>query len=169
MLAVPMAAEAEMCAGEYQTGARRMTKEQRAREQALMDAARARAEEFERERRMAEEEARRAEEARLAARPLGVRLVERRCGPCHDAGVVAGARHALPGWWATVLRMEWFNGARFEAGERGAIVSHLATNQPAGPARTAIEWGVPALAAALPLAGWLGLRHARARRGPDRA
>lgn len=141
-----------------------MTKAQRAREQALMDAARARAEEFERENRMVEEAARRAEEARLAARPLGVRLVERRCGPCHDADFLGARRYSRPGWWATVLRMEWFNGARFEAGERGTIVAHLATTQPAGPARTAMEWGLPALAVALALGGWLGLRRARSPR-----
>ena len=162
------AARAEMCAGEYQTGARRMTKEQRAREQALMDAERARAEQFEREQRLAEEAARRAEEERLAARPLGVRLVELRCGPCHDASFIAAARHARPGWWATTLRMEWFNGARLEAGEREVIVAHLATTQPGSPARTALEWGLPSLAAALPLAGWFGLRRARRRRADSR-
>jgi hypothetical protein len=169
ILVAPTAADGEMSAGEYETGARRMTKAQRAREQALMDAERARAEQFERERRVAEEAARREEEARLAARPLGVRLVERRCGACHDADFIAAPRHARPGWWATVLRMEWFNGARFEAGEREVIIAHLATTQPAGPARTAMEWGLPALAVVLPLGGWLGLRRARMIRNQRRA
>lgn len=146
-----------------------MTKAQRAREQALMDAAREQAERFEYERRMAEEAARREEEARLAARPLGVRLVERRCGPCHDADFLGSRRYGRPGWWATVLRMEWFNGARFEAGERGTTVMHLATTQPASPARMAVEWGLTALAVALPLAGWIGLRHARATRSERNA
>lgn len=164
MLVAPSAADGEMSSSEYETGARRMTKAQRAREQALMDAERARAEQFERERRMAEEAARQQEEARLAARPMGVRLVERRCGPCHEGTFIAARRYGRLGWWATVLRMEWFNGARFEADERSVIVAHLATTQPAGPARLAMEWVLPALAVALPLGGWLGLRRAHSER-----
>jgi cytochrome c5 len=169
ILVAPTAADGEMCAGEYQTGSRRMSKAQRAREQAIADAERERAEQLERERSMAEETARLQEEARLATRPLGVRLVERRCGPCHEGSFIAAQRYGRPGWWATVLRMEWFNGARFEADERSVIVEHLTTTQGAGPARTAIEWALPGLAIALPLGAWLALRRKRAERLARRA
>ena len=134
-----------------------------------MDAERERAERLERERRVAEESARLQEEARLAARPMGVRLVERRCGPCHEGTFIAARRYGRPGWWATVLRMEWFNGARFEADERSVIVAHLTMTQGAGPVRTAIEWALPPLAIALPLGAWLALRRMRAERLARRA
>ncbi|MFN3566828.1 MAG: hypothetical protein ACK4V1_12695, partial [Burkholderiaceae bacterium] len=64
--------------------------------------------------------------------------------------------------WATVLRMEVFNGARIEAGECGPIVAHLSTLHPATAARQAIEWLLAALAAAG--VGWLVLRLLQRRR-----
>lgn len=153
-----------MCAGEYQTGARRLSKAQREREDARVRAEREHAEAVERCRQL-EAEARRAEEeARRAARPLGVRLVEARCTVCHSADALAVQRRGRLGWWAVVARMELFNGARLASSERTVIVDHLARTQPALPAQVALEWGVALLLVSPPAALllWRGRRRKRA-------
>ena len=123
---------------------------------------RERAEAAERQREAAAEQARREAQARLAARPLGVRLVESRCGACHGPEALRDHRYTRLGWWSVLLRMEYVNGARFEAGERGVIVAHLADSQSAGSIRAAAEWGA-ALAAVglLAVAGWRLRRRRR--------
>jgi hypothetical protein len=153
---------AEMCAGEYQAGARRLSPAERARELQRLEQERQREAERERERLAQEAQARQAREAALAARPLGVRLVEARCGVCHPADYFASRGRTTLGWWVTVLRMEALNGARIEPGERAPIVDHLARSHPATPARQAAEW----LLAALVAAGFAGLvlRWSRRRR-----
>lgn len=158
------AARAEMCSGEYQTGARRLSKEERAREHARRAEEREKAEAAERARLAAEEAERLARAQRRAALPLGALLVEDRCTACHAAATLAGERRGWLGWWAVVLRMEVFNSARFAAGERGVIVDHLVARQAADPARVALEWTTLAGAVAVPLLLWLGLRQSGRRR-----
>lgn len=157
-------AHAEMCAGEYQTGARRMTKEERARENARRAEEREKAEAAERARLAAEEAERRALAERRAALPLGMRLTEDRCTVCHASATLAGERRGGLGWWAVVLRMELLNGARFADGERSVIVYHLAAHQAAGKGRVALEWAGLALAGAVPLLLWSILQRAVRRR-----
>lgn len=164
LVAFGAGAHAEMCAGEYQTGSRRMTRAQRAQEQARIDAERERAEQSELERRLQEEVARQEEARRRAARPPGVQLVEYRCGPCHSPDFVARHAFGRVGWWVTVLRMEWFNGARLAAAERPVIVAHLVETQPAGAARAALEWSLAGLAVSLPAVAWVALRRRRRHR-----
>jgi hypothetical protein len=143
---------AEMSADEYQSGARRLTAAERAQEAARARAETERARSAERAQRAAEEEARLDEERRLAARPLGVRLVERRCTACHAPDTLARSRHGWLGWWNVLLRMEWLNGATVGPGERSIIVAHLADVQRASAARVALEWVAAITAIAVPLA-----------------
>jgi mono/diheme cytochrome c family protein len=70
-----------------------------------------------------------AETARLAARPLGERLVEARCGACHGATQIAQAAYGAWGWWFTVQRMRWINGAQIDADEIEPIVGYLSQGQ----------------------------------------
>lgn len=160
----PAPAHAEMCSGEYQSGARRLSKDERARESVRRAEERERAAAVERARQAAEEAERVAHAQRRAVLPLGVRLIEDRCTACHAAARLAGERRGWLGWWAVVLRMEVLNAARFAPGERSVIVDYLAEHQGARQVRIVLEWiaavGVVALA---PLA-WLGWRAASWRR-----
>lgn len=149
-----------MCAGEYQSGSRRLSPAERAREAQRIEQEREREAQRERERLAQEEQARREREAALAARPLGVRLVEARCSVCHPAADYFDSRgRTYIGWWLTVLRMEILNGARIEAGERGPIVARLASAYPASTLRRVAEWSAAA-AIALALA-WAAYRLRR--------
>jgi len=150
-----------MCAGEYQSGSRRLSPAERAREMQRIEQECEREAQRERERRAQEEQAQQARAAALAARPLGVRLVEARCGVCHPSDYFESRGRTYLGWWATVLRMEVFNGARIEAGERVPIVAHLSNSHRATAARQAIESTLAALVVAA--AGWLVVRRVRRR------
>ncbi len=162
LTAAPPPGAAEMSGEEYESGARRLTPAQRAQEAERIRQERERAEALERERQAQEEKARRDEQARLAARPLGVRLVEARCGACHGPEHLRDHRYGWLGWWSVLLRMEYVNGAHFEAGERGVVVDHLVASRPASGARLALEWFAAAAAPLLALgAGWRLLRRAR--------
>jgi hypothetical protein len=74
----------------------------------------------------AEAEAAARDQAARAARPPGERLLEARCLSCHDRPQIDAQPHGAVMWWATVLRMEWLNGATLHRGERAALVAHLA-------------------------------------------
>lgn len=149
LISLPATAGAEICSGEYQPGERRLTREQRAQEAERLRQEREQAEAREREREAQAEQARREAQARLAARPLGERLVEARCNVCHGPDALREHRYGWLGWWAVLLRMELVNGARFDAGERSAIVSHLAATQAGSTLRRTTEWtlavGLPVL------------------------
>jgi hypothetical protein len=152
LVALSRPAVAEMSADDYQTGARRLTPAQQAQEAERIRREREHTEAVEREREAQAEQARRDEQARLAARPLGVRLVETRCGACHGADYLRDHRYGWLGWWSVLLRMEYVNGARFEAGERRVIVAHLASSLPATSTRAGFEWTAAAALPALLLA-----------------
>jgi hypothetical protein len=151
-----------MGADEYQVGARQLSPAERARELQRIEQERQRDAQRERERLQQEAQARQALEAALAARPLGVRLVETRCGVCHPADYFVSRGRTTLGWWITVLRMEALNGARIETGEHTPIVAHLASSYPATPARQATEWLIAALFAAG--FAWIVLKWVRRRR-----
>lgn len=160
--AAPLPGAAEMSASDYETGSTRLTPAQRAQELERMQQERERADAAEREREAAAEQARREVQARLAARPLGVRLVESRCGACHGPEALRDQRYTRLGWWSVLLRMEYVNGARFDAGERSVIVGHLAVSQPAGGIRAAAEWSAAlAVVGLLVAAGWRLRRRLR--------
>jgi mono/diheme cytochrome c family protein len=162
LLAAPTPGAAEMSSDEYESGGRRLTPAQRAQEAERVRQERERAEALEREREAQAEQQRRDEQARLAARPLGVRLVEARCGACHGPEFLRDHRYGRLGWWSVLLRMEYVNGAHFEAGDRGVIVDHLVASRPASGARLALEWVVAAAAPLLAIGvGWRLLRRAR--------
>lgn len=163
-LTAASAPRAEMCSGEYQSGARRLSKEERAKDEARRVRDMERAEAAERARQAAEETERQAQAARRAAQPLGARLIEDRCTTCHPAAAFAGERRGRLGWWAVVLRMEIFNGARLAPGESRPIVDYLVDQQSATSVRVALEWAVLAggTATAAFLGTWMG-RLARRR------
>ncbi len=98
----------------------------------------------ERARAQAEAEARRAAEAeeaaRLAARPVGERLVEARCAACHSVETYQQANQGWLGWRATVWRMDLLNGAGVDAGEHGLIADWLYAQHPPTGGRAALEW-----------------------------
>lgn len=156
-------ARAEMCAGEYQSGARRLSKQERAREEARRAEERETAQALERTRRAADAAERLALAQRRAALPIGARLVEDRCTACHAAATLAAERRGWLGWWAVVVRMEFFNGARFVPGERSVIVSHLAEHQAAGRLRVVFEWALAMAVVALAPLAWLGWKTASRR------
>jgi cytochrome c5 len=139
---------AEMCSGEYQSGARRVTTQEREQADAALRREREREAQAHAEQQAREVSARQAQAQRRAALPAGARLIEDRCTVCHGADTLAQQRHGGPGWWLIVVRMELFNGARLAPGERRLVVDYLATHQAAGPVRVAIEWSVLALVAA---------------------
>jgi hypothetical protein len=136
-----------------------MTRAERAREAERIRQQRERAEAIEREREAQAEQARREEQARLAARPLGVRLVDSRCGVCHGPEYLRDRRYGRLGWWTVLLRMEYFNGARFEPDERRVIVEHLARTHSAGRMREWFEWVAAAAVVTLVIAAGRHLRH----------
>lgn len=76
-------------------------------------------------------QARKEEEARLAARPVAVRLTELRCLTCHTLENLETNPQSRIGWEITVRRMQWFNDAKLEEGERAVIVHYLAETYPA--------------------------------------
>ncbi|MCX7893135.1 MAG: hypothetical protein N2544_12305 [Burkholderiales bacterium] len=156
-----------MSADEYQAGARRLTPAERVRAAEQIRLEREAAARAEREREAEAAATRRAAEAALAARPLGVRLVEARCGGCHARDYFERQRFGYAGWWATVVRMQVVNGAVLGPGERGPIVAHLAATYPASPVGEALEWAlVGAVAIGSVAAPWWILRRRRRRGAP---
>lgn len=164
-LACAGSARAEMGSGEYQppAPARSAGPEERLREAEAQVRMRAEAERRAREASQREEEARQARQRMLDARPWPVRLTELRCAACHGEAYYRERTRGTLGWLLVLLRMEWFNGARFEQGERRVIVAHLARD--ASTAREAAEFGLlVAGLGALGLAAWLWRRWAQDRR-----
>ncbi|HXF44485.1 MAG TPA: hypothetical protein VNK91_00025 [Burkholderiaceae bacterium] len=135
-----------MDSSEYQAGQRRLSPAERAREGERLQRERVLEATRTREREAAEARERAAVAAALAARPLGERLVQTRCRPCHGGTDFDAYAYGWLRWWAVLLRMEWLNGARFEAGERRPIVAHLARGRQPDAAQLA---GVVAVAGVL--------------------
>lgn len=107
-----------------------------------------------------EAESRRQREAELAARPYPVRLTETRCLGCHGMETLLEQRRTRLGWELVTLRMQRFNGAYLEAGERAVIAAHLARNSPAPTHRRLAEPLVLILVVTLPvLLIWRRLRR----------
>ena len=108
-----------------------LTEEERERHQEAVrrqiEEARRRAEDQARQ----EAEARRQREAELAARPYPVRLTEARCLGCHRIDDLLDHPRTRLGWELVALRMQRFNGANLEPGERAVIAAHLARTHPA--------------------------------------
>ncbi len=105
-----------------------------------------------------------AERQRLAARPLGERLVEARCSSCHPLEQVVAARHSRPGWHLTMARMHYWHGAELTWAEHGVIVDHLTQTQPATTRQSMIEYAVLAALLTAPLALWLRQQRQRNRK-----
>lgn len=165
-LLLGLPAAAEMSAEDYRTGARGLSPgELAARGQAQTEADRAQAERREREREARAAAARQRLEAQRTARPAGERLVEAHCAPCHRLDTLAAHSFGYVGWWVTVLRMQWLNGATFGPGERSLMVKHLARTQPPAPLQARLEW---ALAGTLPCALLFGLWRFTRRRPAHR-
>lgn len=111
------------------------------------------------EERVAEEALRLARGAELAARPYSVRLLEARCTACHVRESFTHIRHSWLGWQAVILRMQYFNGARLNPGERGDLARHLAVAQPASLGEAALEYAMLLATLAAPFLGWAGWRR----------
>jgi cytochrome c5 len=162
-------APAEMSGSDYQSQAARLSEEERERMRAQL------AEEIEAERARAAEADRRARAeaealaAARAARPLGERLTEDRCGSCHDPAELTAVRHGWLGWNATILRMSWINGASLQRGERQVIAGHLAARSAGGRSQALLEWGILAAASSAIFVLLRFLARRRARRIRDGA
>lgn len=138
-------ARAELDAGDYAVGAT-TTSEERVR---LLEAIAA-----EREAEAAREKARQAADAEArqraaeaeARRPREERLLEARCTQCHRLEQVAAARHTPIGWWFTVARMRWWNGAAMTGEEAALLVAHLAASQQARSGARLAEYSLAVLA-----------------------
>lgn len=105
-----------------------------------------------------------AERQRLAARPLGERLIEARCSSCHPPDQVTAGRHTRPVWHFTVARMRYWHGAELTLTEHGVIADHLTETQPAATRRAMAEYALLAVFFAAPFALWLRQRRQRNRR-----
>ena len=103
--------------------------------------AREQQQEAERQRQEDEREARRrtAEKAAWEALPYPLRLTRARCTACHAADNYANQRHNRIGWELVILRMQHFNEARLDTGERSMIAAHLAAAYPASGWAALIE------------------------------
>ncbi len=161
LLVFAVTAVAEMDSSDYSSGAVSSDPERLKR---LRDevAAERRAE----ARRAAEREAAAiAERARLdaerATRPYPERLIEVRCHSCHAPEVLARTRHTRAGWYLTITRMRWFNGAAMENADALALAAYLAQVQPARGSRALVEYAGLVLIPFAPLALWLGWRRWR--------
>jgi hypothetical protein len=139
---------------DYETGARVLSSDERARIRQQIEA------ELEAERlRAAAEEKRRAEELRRSARerekrPAAERLLEARCLHCHDSERIELAQYGRIGWYATILRMRWLNGAEFSTEEMSVIAGLLTERHPPPVWWTAIEWLLLAAPGLLLWSGW---------------
>lgn len=133
--------------------------EREQRQQAVqreIEEARRRAEEQARQ----EAEARRQYEAERAARPYTVRLTETRCLGCHPVEALLERPRTRLGWELVAVRMQRFNGAHLEPGERAVIARHLAEADPAPAHRKVAEAAILAfIGLAPPLLGWLWWRR----------
>jgi hypothetical protein len=162
-------ARAELDASDYAVGATRGPDERERLQRAIAaereaDAARAKAREA------AEAQARRRAAAAEALRPREERLVEALCTKCHTLEQVAAARHTPIGWWFTVARMRWWNGAAMTGEEAELLVAHLAQSQPARGGDRLAEHGLAILAVAvLPCTVLLHRLRRRRQRGRTRA
>lgn len=133
------------------------------RERFRLQLEKSRAEEVEHERAQAEIEARQQaeEKERLAARPYPVKLLEARCTKCHAATHYENQNHTWLGWLLVAVRMEYFNDAILNPGDRKVIVAHLAETYPANGSDALIEWLAQLLAALGPIGAWLLFRGVR--------
>ena len=115
----------------------------------------------------AAQEARRlaAEKAVRDALPFPVRLTQARCTTCHSENNYLNQRHNRVGWELVILRMQVFNAAQLDAGERGIIAGHLAQTRPAAGHDALLESLQQLAALLLPAAVWLGWKFARSRLG----
>lgn len=99
------------------------------------------AEQQEQQRRLEQQRLRQEEEARrLAARPIGVQLLERRCLSCHGIETIAAKNYGLPGWYLTVARMRYWHQAPLQGDEARLITRHLAQHQPAPSLQQIMEY-----------------------------
>ncbi|SFC51328.1 hypothetical protein SAMN05660443_2920 [Marinospirillum celere] len=105
------------------------------------------------------EQARQAEAERLAARPYPVRLTEKRCLTCHSINNLEENPQTRLGWELTVLRMDWFQGAQLERGDRKVLAQYLATTYPARGLRSYLEYLLLGLALFLPVFAGYQLRQ----------
>jgi hypothetical protein len=108
-----------------------------------------------------EAEARRQQEAELAARPYPVRLVEARCLGCHRMDHLLDRPRTRLGWELVALRMQRFNGAHLDPGERAVIAAHLARTRPAPLHRRLIEPVILIMMLLAPLVMWWRWRNRR--------
>lgn len=124
--------------------------------------------EAEQQKQEAENEARRlaVEKAAWEALPYPVRLTRTRCATCHVADVYVNRRHNRIGWELVILRMQHFNAAPLDAGERSTIAAHLTETYPATGGTALIE-ALQQLAVALFVVWffWLARKITRSRFG----
>lgn len=134
-------AVAEMGGEDYRSDTVIQSEAERARTQALIEAARVREAAREQQREVEALERARDREAAAARRPPGERLMIAHCTACHTLEPVLAVSHSWPGWRFTVDRMRWWNGADVPAAAAAEIVDHLFAVRPAGTLRTVVEYG----------------------------
>lgn len=90
-------------------------------------------------------------------------LAARHCQACHGVTRLAYERHTTLGWWWTIQRMRWVNGAAIPAKAVMPLARGLAATYPAEGADAGREYAVPVLAGLATCGGlaWLGLRRRR--------
>jgi cytochrome c553 len=99
-----------------------------------------------------------ARAAAEAARPYPERLLDS-CAACHAPAALAGVSHSWLGWYLTLSRMRWLNGASLDHAQILILTDHLTQRQPADQFKTLREYLVVALPVVLPLLLWLGWRR----------
>ncbi|MDZ7663334.1 hypothetical protein [Thiohalophilus sp.] len=169
-LCSPVPVLAEMDAEQYQSREGAPTAEERERLRAEIAAEREAARRREAAEQAEREAARQRRQAIEAAQPAGRRLYERRCLGCHAPEALAQTRHTRPGWYLTIARMRWLNGAAVSGKEARVISGYLTKQQPLEGWQRPGEYGLIAL---LPLGlagvGYGGYRWYRRRVNRHRA
>jgi hypothetical protein len=160
-------AYAELDASDYAVGAT-PSPDERERLQRAIAAEREAEAAREEARQAAEGEARQRTAAAEARRPPEERLLEARCTKCHTLEQVSAARHTPIGWWFTVLRMRWWNGAAMTGEEAELLVAHLAQSQPARGGARLVEYALAALGVSV-VPGSILLYRRRRHTGVDRS
>ena len=144
-LLCPLPILAEMDPTEYQSADSTPTTAERERIRAEVEAEREAARQREMTEQAERDAALRRRQTLETTQPYPQRLHRRRCLGCHAPEVLAQTRHTWPGWYLTIARMRWFNGAVMTSEEARVINGYLAQQQPLQGWQRLAEYGLFAL------------------------
>lgn len=157
----PQASRADIDPSEYEVKTAVRTAKERKQLEAEFEVDRKR--EAERQKQEEEHEVRRlaVERAAWEVLPYPLRLTRMRCAVCHGADLYESQRHNRIGWELVVLRMEFLDQTRLDAGERSLITAHLAQAYPATGTEALLEVLQQLAVVLFPLGLWITWKMVR--------